>query len=325
MILERLVGELPSWAKATNPLLRYEVYRNRPLQSRRASVVRISGWVVFLAMLLLGGYAYATGGFQRGIQLPYTMDLWRILFFPVLFLQAILRIAGMSFGATAIIGERRQQRWDNLRATEFGAEISLRSRWVFILFYKLRILLFVILSARFVLLLGILYELTSMQGSYLDILSSRSLSPLPLEVSIVLLAAFMSALLLLPITATGIDIALGLLVATTIRNRAFAGALQVIWVWFNVLLVGWLFFMMQRIMNGTIELDAFPSVLVVGAFATIGDWGLTLSQLSQTGDLWAQIPYTIYVGGFLFLYTIVQIMVTAGLLSCTVRIAERRE
>ena len=118
-------------------------------------------------------------------------------------------------------------------------EISLRSRWVSVLFYRLRGLLFSVLLARVVLVLAILYELTSFQGDYLEILVNRSIPVIPVELGVVLLAGMMTAIIIMPITAVGVDIALGLLIASGIKNRAFSGILQVIIAVFPALVQLW--------------------------------------------------------------------------------------
>ena len=81
-MFKRILGDIPDWAKLENPLLRYEVVRKRPENTTRKRILWMAGWVAFLAFLLLGGYALTTNGFQRGLQMPYTVDIWRGVILP---------------------------------------------------------------------------------------------------------------------------------------------------------------------------------------------------------------------------------------------------
>lgn len=324
-MIKRIFGDVPDWAKRENPLLRYEIVRNQAPATSRARILRMSGWVLLLAFLLLMGYAITTDGFQRGLQMPYTVDIWRILFYPVLILQVILRVAGLSMGVNAVSEERRRQTWDNLRSTEIGTEISLRTRWVSVLFYRLRGLLVSVMLARIVLVMAILYELTSFQGQYLDILTNRSTPTVSLEVGVILLAGLMTAIVLMPITATGVDVALGLLISSTVRNRAFSGILQVLVVIFRVGTTILLLGLLMQFRNETLALDTTSAWFLHSGFAILGDWGLTLTQLTQTGKMWAEIPYSVFIGGLLLLVTLLQVLLSSGLLALAVRIAERNE
>jgi hypothetical protein len=324
-MIKRIFGDVPDWAKRENPLLRYEIIRNQPQTTTRSRVMRMTGWVLLLAFLLLLGYAIATDGFQRGLQMPYTVDIWRMLFYPILVLQVILRVAGLSMGVNAVSDERRRQTWDNVRSTEKGTDISLHTRWFSVLFYRLRGLLVSIMLARIILVLAILYELTSFQGQYLDILTNRSLPSVPLEAGVILLAGLMTAVVLMPITSTGVDVALGLLISSTVRNRAFAAILQVLLIIFRVGTTILLLGLILQVRSETLILDNSAAWFLHTGFAAFGDWGLTQTQLTQTGQLWAEVPYTIFIGGGLLLVSLVQVIITSGLLKLAVYLAERNE
>lgn len=324
MVLKTILGELPDWAAPKNPLLRYELSRFEPEMSRRGRIFRIGMWVFFLAALVLAGYSYASHGFQQPLETPYTLDIWRILFFPVLILQIILRVVGLSLGVDAVRDERRRQTWDNLRATEHGAEIGLRTRWVSV-FYRLRGLIFTVMTARIVLLGAVLYEVTSMQGTYLDLLAAKSVPSISLPLAIILLSALMTATIILPITALAVDIALGLLISTAISNRAFAGLAQALILTFRLVSTITLFCLIWGFMNHEINLEGTQALALVGALSAWGDWGLTLTQLSQSGQLWADLPYSVFVGLALLLFVIVQVSIANGLMILAIRFAERNE
>ena len=195
-MLKRFLTDIPTPATPQNPLLRYELTRHSPLLSPGARVLRVSGWVIGLVLLVLSGYTIATDFMRQPAGLNLTESIWRTLFFPALFLQIMLRIMALSLGVSAISEERQKQRWASLRATENGASLALQTRIVAI-FYRLRGLLLPILAVRVVLTGALLYELTSMRGDYLAILAGSSTPSVPLLIAVLLLAALMTAGLLM--------------------------------------------------------------------------------------------------------------------------------
>ncbi|MCA9915634.1 MAG: hypothetical protein KC496_19905, partial [Anaerolineae bacterium] len=217
-MLKRLLGELPPWANRANPLLAYEVKRYSPQQTVASRAGRVVFFVLVLALLIAGGYLYATNIFQRQLQLPYTVEIWRVLFFPLLILQVLLRVAALVMGVNAVDEERRRQTWELLRATERGTLNVLRVRWYSILWIRLRPLLVAIWAGRAILLLALLVDVASLQGALLQNLYGQQ--PFGSVAVIASLAAQITAFFLLPFTAAGVDVALGLLLSISVRNRA---------------------------------------------------------------------------------------------------------
>ena len=208
------------------------------------------------------------------MQMPYTLDIWRMLFFPILVIQVIMRVSGLSLAVSSVRDERRRQTWDNLRATERGAEIALRTRWVSV-FYRLRGLILTVMTTRIILIIAILYELTSMQGGYLDLLAAKSDPSISLEMAVILLSALMTAFVMMPITAIGVDIALGLLISTAIRNRAFAGLAQVLVLTFRLVSTFVLFWLTWGFMNADMLLGDMQALGAVGAGRLGSNFGTT--------------------------------------------------
>lgn len=321
-MMKRIFGELPTWMTLQNPLLRYEITRHRDKSESRLK--RMLTWVVGLTIFILVGYIYATDGLQRGLQLPYTLDIWRIIIFPLLLMQVIMRVAGLSMGVGAVTDERQRQTWDNLRATERGAEIGLRTRLVSV-FYRLRGFVFTIMLARLVLIGAILYELTSIQGDYLNLLTASAVPSVSMEVGVILLSAFMTAFILMPISAIGLDIAIGLFIATNVRQRAISGMLQVLVIVFRVVSSGLLFWWTWQFINDELVIEGQSAFALLTSFSILGDWGVVLSQLSQAGRLWSQVPNSIFIGILMLGFVVLQVALMSGLLMLAVRAAETRE
>lgn len=321
-MIKRFFGEFPEWMQGDNPLLRYELFRHQDkAQSARG---RIALWVFVLSFLILGGYIFATNGLKSDLRLPYTYDIWRILIFPVLLIQIVMRIAGLSFGVGAVINERQRQTWDNLRATEHGTDIALRTRFVSV-FYRLKGMIFTVMLARLILIVGVLYELTAFQGDYLNLLTALATPTIPVFLGVIILAAFLTAFLLMPLTATGVDIALGLLISTVVRNRAIASLLQVLFIIFRVVSAIVLTWFTWKMLNTDLESAGISELYLLGAGGVFGDWGLILSQLTNAEQVWMHIPYTAFLGLVMFVAVIIQVAFASGLLTLSVRLAEFRE
>ena len=143
----------------------------------------------------------------------------------------------------------------------------------------------------------------------------------------VLLAATMTAGLLQPIVALGMDAAIGLLVSVVVRNprydvlvRAVLGAFR-------------LGFAILAIALGTPvfrDLAATGASPVAGNAAillqsVVGDQGLRLLSLEEYGLLWLDLPYSILLGLVLLGVTLIQAVLVAWIINWTARLAERAE
>jgi hypothetical protein len=222
-----------------------------------------------------------------------------------------------------IAEEVRRQTWDNMRATESGAELTVRTRWAAV-FYKIRGLLAIVLVVRVGLIIGILVDLTAFQGRYLDLLINGIVPDVALPVAALLLAFVMTASLLLPLTAVGFDAAMGLLIATFLQQRTYAVLAQILYIVFRIVLVGGLVFGATQFVNGDLVATDLGSWALIGAFASLGDWGLAFLNLGFFGEIWATIPYGIFLGLALLIFSLIQAALTDLIIGFSVRVAERR-
>lgn len=324
-----LVGPLPDWAEETHPILRYEL---RARGVRR----RILFWIgVLLAIMLLGAIGFLTG--TQFLLEPLSPNLTettnRLLYAPALILQIIIILATYSLTIGAIGEAMRRQQWDSLRATASGAELTLRTRWAAV-FYRLRLLLFAITIIRLVLIAGMLWDLTAFQGEYLDLLISGIIPQLSIPITpdldlglaaaILLLAFMLTAGLLLPFTGVALDAALGLFISIYVRQRTYSALVQVflILVRFGVmLLLGYAF---VQFMEGSLALPDASGFALMFGFGGWVDWGLRFLHLSQFGEIWAIVPYGIFLGLALLLTALAQALLAKTLLSLAIRRAQRR-
>lgn len=325
-MLKRLVGDLPEWAQADHPLLRYELQRKRGTTSQSARVTQMMSWAIMWTALVAGGYLIATEGLTVAAGESLPLAIWRTLFFPLLGLQLLLRISGLSLAVNAIGDERRRQTWDPMRATEYGAALTLRTRWAALLFYHLRGLLALVFLTRLILLAAMIYELVTLRGRFLGVLAGGSDPAVAFPIAVLLLGAFLTASFLMPITATGVDIALGLWIASTIRQRAWAVILQTLIIVVRLAIFIALLFGVLQFLSNEMTLGPALNWAMFASWSIWGDWGALMLQLGQTGQLiWAQVPYTIFIGVLLLAMVLVQAGIASGLLSLAIRNAERRE
>ena len=321
-MMRNLAGQLPVWARPGHPMLRYELGKSRR-PSLRGRLLRALGVVLLALLLVSGGYLIATGFLTHPAGQSATESLNAIVFWPLLVVQVITRIAALSLTSNAVGDEVRRQNWDNIRATPAGAELALRARWAGV-FYRLRGLLGVVLIVRVVLIAGILYDLTAFQGRYLDLLLNGVQPDVSLAIAILLVSLLMTASLLLPITAVGLDAAVGLLLSTFVRQRTYSALVQLLFFIVRVAVVLGLVYGATQFVNGALPLPDWTSWLLIAGFAAIGDWGLAFLNLSFYAEMWVTIPYAVAYGLILLIFSMLQAVVTDQLLALAVRRAQRR-
>ena len=320
-MLQRLRIDLPGWAQRQHPVLRYELNKSAQL-TRRARLVRVLVICLAVVALLGSGYLIATNRLTQSAGQNPTEAILAILFWPLLVVQVAMRCVAIVMTGAVISEEKRRQTWDSLRATEGGAELTIRTRWAAV-FYRLRLPLIAVIGARVLLIVGILYDLTAFQGRYLDLVINGIIPEVALPVAAVLLAFFMTSSLLLPLTGVGFDAALGLLVASLFQQRTYAVLAQILLVLGRVLLALLLVFLATRFISGDLATTDLSSWAVMSAFAAMGDWGLAFLNLGFFGEIWATVPFGVFIGLALLAFSMLQAMLTDWLLAVAIRRAEQ--
>ncbi|HVU13614.1 MAG TPA: hypothetical protein VHD90_20180 [Phototrophicaceae bacterium] len=317
------VGQLPVWARREHPVLRHEL--GTTMRSRwQVRYARAFGVVVFGGVLLLIGYLIATGLLRRPAGQTLAESVNAILFWPLLMLQVILSIAALTSTSSFVADEMRRQNWDNLRATEQGAEMSMRARWVAV-FYRLRGLLAVVLIARVILIGLMLYELTSFSGRYLDLLINGIVPDVPLFAAVLLVSFTMTAALLLPLTTVGFDAAVGLLISSLVQQRTYSTLLQGLLIFVRIVLTAALVFGATLFLQGQLlQSSDVGAWLLMAFYGAIGDWGLAFLHLGRNSEIWATIPYGIFLGLAFLIFALVQAAVADRLLIFAVRQAQKK-
>lgn len=322
-VVRLFVGQLPAWARRDHPVLRHELGESARLPWRvrygRALVV-----VLGLGTLLMIGVLAATGLLRHPAGQTTVETVNAILFWPLIALQLILTIAALASTSSFVSEEMRDQHWDNLRVTEHGAEMSMRARWVAV-FYRLRGLIALVLVARAVLIGLMLWELTAFQGRYLDLLINGLVPDVPLAAAVLLVSFTMTAALLLPLTTVGMDAATGLLVSALVQQRTYSALLQVVLIFFRLVVTAALLFGAALFMDGQLfQTSNVGAWLLMAGYSAIGDWGLSLLHLGRYSEIWATIPYGIFIGLALLIFSLIQAAVADRLLLLAVRQGQKK-
>lgn len=321
-MIKLLASQLPEWARPSHPILQYELSRLQQVGTWRTRFLQI---LIVAMVLALGGYLYASYIYQSPTQGNITDLAWRALYFPTMLVQIVVCIIALSLGVNSIGQARANHTWDNLRATEVGAEMTLRTRWIAIL-YRLRAPIIAILLIRIVLLIGILYDVTAYGGIYLEMLTVN-LTPeiADWRLGTVFLAFIMTVSVLLPITMIGFSAAIGILISVSIQDRTYSATVQVILIFGYVVGVAGLLIGITQFFLGGLEMTDTALFAWIGSYVAFGDWGLLLMQLGSAGEIWSIVPYGIFLGVILIIFMLVQSAITDALLSLAVRLSERRE
>lgn len=312
---------LPAWARPEHPVLRTILQRyQQPGQSRWRRAARVLVQVLALLVLALLGYQLAT---EFGTRPSPTLHA--VLYWPLVVLGVGAGLAAMMITGGVVSLERARGTWDSLRTTPRGIELAFQARWL-ATFYGLRGPLGVLLLARGVFVLGILLDLARYyRGRYLELLLNGITPPVSVPLGAVLLAATMTAALLQPLAALGLDASVGLLVSVVARQprhgvyvRAVLGGTRILLAVLAFVVGGQAFAMAPWMTPAKVWAGVLLQSLA-------GDQGLRLLDLEESGLLWVDLSYGILIGPVLLGLTLVQMWLAGRMVGWAVRLAERGE
>ncbi|TVR22011.1 MAG: hypothetical protein EA396_06870 [Anaerolineaceae bacterium] len=324
-MIQRLLGTMPAWATSDHPVLRSHREAKRGKSGGRYT--RIAGALLSLVILSFIGYGAASDFFTHDpLDLPISEMLTRGLLYPVYMVQIVM-VGVVLMSTIGMIGHyQRRGLWDTVRATSHGAGLTLRTRWAHLLFYRLRGSLAAIMGGRLVLIAALLYDLTAFQGEYLRSLTGGITPDVAPVAAVILLALTMAAVLLLPVTTLGLDAALGLLLATYIKRRAYVALAQITIITVRVMVSLALLLMFSTLSTAPLDSGGWLAWVLVFAFAALGDWGFSLLYLGFYGaEVWRDIPYGVLIGAALMGYVLLQALLADALLGYATRRAERAD
>ncbi len=336
-MLRRLYAQLPVFARPDHPIMRYLLLREGRRVSRSSAVLRGLGIALVVAFVPIGGWLVATRFGTQPVEVDNRFDaIYRSLYWALVVLQVLLRISAVNGTIGVIAAEERQQTWDTLKITTEGALLTMKARWAAV-FYRLLPILIILMLARALFILIALYDLTTFQGKYIDILLggtvplgephlSKDLAESVGVTSGVIIAALgMTAALVAPFTALAFDASLGLLVGTIMRSR-FASILgQLGLIFARLLITTWALWVGASALGLSPFVSGAASSSTagwLGAFFGVaeGDLGLTMLHFPYVGRMWADYNYGVFIGVAFLGYVLLQ----AALANWLVALAGRR-
>ena len=246
------------------------------------------------------------------------------MFWPGVILQILWQVYVIGAALGSFGDPSRRQSWDNLRVTSGGVAMAIRARWSAILFYRMREFLGLIYLIRLLLIVGLLYDLTAFQGEYLSHLLDGANPPLSQAATVGLLACAMVASLLLPLTSVGFDAALGLYLATFLRQRVYLTVVQGAFLGLRLLLIALVIaggLTYTTTLAGVADWQIWMLLLL---FTVAGDWGMSLLYLGFfAAQVWRDVPYSAFLGLTALAIALIQAALADHLLARAIRRAER--
>ncbi|NJL57316.1 hypothetical protein HC928_20890 [bacterium] len=322
--------QLPPYARLDHPILRHILGVPRGDHARRRTpYVRVFLAALLVALMIAAGVVIGSEFFAVDLlQQPISQALSAVVFWPLLIAQLLLRLTALGMTIGTVSEEQRRQTWDSLRATSNGAALALQARWSAVVFYRLRPALLLMTAARLLLIAALLYDLTAFSGDYLSFLTGDIQPAMSVPVAVLLLTFALTASLLMPLTGTGLDAALGLLVSTFVQRRVYVVLAQITLSALRVAVVIGLLAAVLNFRDDTLLTNGTSTGLwlLIFGFAALGDWGVSLLHLGYFGaEVWANVPYSILIGPALLGFVVVQAALIDGLLWLAVRRADRSE
>ena len=303
---------LPGWARRNSALLRHQLANT---SGRFGALLQATGWLLAIGLAALCIDALSPTNANMGAR------IWRSSHLPLLALQTGTWVVAFLLGGGTVGRQRSRKTWDSLRATEAGVALALRMRWLGILL-RLRAPIAAILLVRLLYCLGMWVDLSAFGGHHGSMLARQALPPLPDSwLALPLIAATMAALLLLPLGAIGLGAALGILLSVLIRERMFAALAQVLIVSAQLI---WVVAGSLQIHIGWLQLPGEAQFAWQLLYGALGDWGLSLAQLSNLGELWSSVPGGAWLGPALFCLALAGGSAADGLLWLAARLGQRR-
>src|SRR5258708_13742737 len=171
---QRLYNQLPEFARPSNPVMRHILSQGQRPTSPRARFLRFILIALLAAFAIFAGWEIATNFGATPFDASNTPDkIYLVLFWPLVMIQLLTRLAALGSTSGVVATEVARGTWDTLKVTTEGAVLTMKSRWAAI-FYRLRVLLLILVLARVVFVLIALFDFTAFQGHYLDLLLSAT-------------------------------------------------------------------------------------------------------------------------------------------------------
>ncbi|MBI5931670.1 MAG: hypothetical protein HY862_20340 [Chloroflexi bacterium] len=306
MIEKITYSQLPHWARPNHPIMR-SILGPIERSSRLRGLLRIFIGLALIALVV--GLGYVTAKQDSGNDEPALRD---ILYGPLVGAQTVALVLALAMTSNVIAVERQKQTWDSLKLTTVGASLSLRARWIAV-FFRLKWLLLVILIGRLVYIGLLMRDIVDFQGRALDLYISGITPEISLNVAILLMTALMTAFVMLPFIAVGLAAAVGILLAVYTRARSVVILGLLTLVGMRILLSIFALSLDDKLFEGALDMGRYEAWGRLLFSALEGDMALKLLHLETLGQVWADVDYTVYVGGVLLGIVLIEAALANGM------------
>lgn len=316
---------LPVHLIAAPPAIRLILGKDGRTSFRRF-LWHVLGAIVYLMGALIFGHWQL---FSGAAPVSRTYGMMFVLTFAVYLGQLFVSIGAYRMGLFVIQRSRSLRTWDMIRVTAGGGRQAVRAAWVSILFYRLSGWLGVLVYSPRVLMFAILWvELMAFRGEYLGYIIRSPNLGFPMLLGTLLIAFTVVAAFILPLTAVGLEVAVGLLFSTFTRSRFLMGMIHL---FLSLARAVWglmgTIFIASYFLRGVFDpsgIDEYTWLVVMGG-STVGDWGFSFLYSAGLDNAWRGIPLMPYMGLILMAVTLAQLLITEGILWWAARRAQRME
>ncbi len=321
-----LYGQLPDFARPSHPMMRYLRLREGRKISRRGQIIRVVGILALLGLLFMAGLLVATEFGRAPLNTANPFDsIFMVLYWPLVAVQFLVRVFAVNTTVGVIAAETRSRTWETLKITTDGALLTMKARWV-TAFYRLWLLLAVLVVARVIFVAVALTNLVSFQGHYIDLMLSGSVPFGPpnipenasVAIGILVMGMTMTAAILSPFTTLAFDAGLGMLLGAILRGRFIGAVSQVAVIVVRMIIMAWSLWVgaallgltpftniAQNLPAGT---ENSPLLAWLGVFFSVseGDLGLTLLHMPHIQRIWIDFKYGIFISVAFLGYVLLQ-------------------
>lgn len=308
---------LPAWALPDHPAVRLTLREHHRQWRWTRWLWATAGYLSVL---------FITGQRVNFPSLTWAETIISLLLIPTLLGQAALSAVIYGYTLDAIHLLRQNEVWDVIRSTIGGTAQVVRGVWA-ASFYRIAGWIWVVVFVPRVMLLGVLLlDATSFRGELIDQMASAAVPSVPWPWGGVLLALWVTGVMLMPLAVLGTDGALGLWLSTFVQARWMTGPILIgltIWRFISALVS--VVFMLHLIQPWDVVPFSLESVgwgvLLLNAQA--GDWGMAYLNMVQLERWWQTIPYSVYLGVALIGLVLVNLLLSEALLKWAARRAQR--
>jgi|GEM_PF-1969524 len=318
---KRLIAWLvPEWMRPDDPAIRLILGRSAKTSWLQWAFYIFSAALLITTVILGARYIPFIPS-----EVSRTEILLNRLFIMVFLGQHLITLNIFSSALHVINEQRRRRTWDMVRVTAGGSYQAIRAAWVATLFYRLSGWIGVFVYAPRLLMCGVLFfELLGFRGEYIDQIIGGASPPIPQFLGIPLLALILVGTLLLPLTAIGVGVAVGLLSSTFSRSHIILTLTQTV-LTIGTIVLGMFGSIVAFYTNSSIAVNQGVDFWYTLTTTTVGDWGFGLLHAARLERLFLDVPYMGYLGVALMGIIALHLVIIEGILRWAARRAQRVE